>query len=296
MNLSQQGREMPYQKVLVPLDGSELAERAIPYATAIAKSKDSEVILFTVSTDSKELDRPMKAYIDINAKELELHKIKVSKAVAYGNVAEEVIKFAEKHKIDLIIISTHGHSGIKRWMMGSVAEKILYGTCTPVLLVKSKARKISKVEFKKILVPLDGSAFSETSLPYVKELTQGTGSEIILLRISEPPILPADRSPAIKPSWEEYRDMLMAEIQQQASEYLKKVKADFKAEPTRIEVILGKATDSILQVAQKEKVDLIAMTTQGRTGVSRWVYGSVATRIVEESLQPILLIRPSKPE
>ena len=287
---------MPYKKLLVPLDSSELAERAIPYATAIAKSEGSEVLLLTVSTNSKELDRLMKAYLDINAKELELHNIKVSKAVAYGNVAEEVIKFAEKQKVDLIIISTHGHSGIKRWMLGSVAEKILYGTCTPVLLVKSKAQKVSKVEFKKVLVPLDGSAFSETSLPYVKELTQGAGSEIILPRVSEPPILPADRSPDIKPSWEEYRDMLMAEIKQQALEYLEKVKAGFKAGSIRIQIVIGKATDSILQVAQKEKVDLIAMTTHGRTGVSRWVYGSVATKIVVESLQPILLIRPSTPK
>jgi len=287
---------MPYQKVLVPLDGSELAERAIPYAKAIAKTAGSEVILFTVSTNSKQLDRPMKAYLDTNAKELESQKIKVSAVVAYGNVAEEVIKFAEKHKVDLIIISTHGHSGIKRWILGSVAEKILYATCTPVLLVKSKAQKTSKVDFKKVLVPLDGSAFSETSIPYVKELTKGTGSEIILLQVSEPPILPADRPPDVKPSWEEYRDILMAEIKQQSLEYLEKVKAGFKAESIRIQVVLGKATDSILQVAQKEKVNLIAMTTHGRTGASRWVYGSVSTRIVGESLQPILLIRPSTPK
>ncbi len=287
---------MAYQKVLVPLDGSELAERAIPYAKAIAKSEGSEVILFTVSTNSERLDRPMKVYLDVNTKELESQKIKASAAIAYGNVAEEVIKFAEKHKTDLIIISTHGYSGIKRWMLGSVAEKILYGTCTPVLLIKSRAHKTSEVKFKKVLAALDGSAFAETSIPYARELTKGTGGEVILLRIGEPPTLPADRSPAIKPSWEEYRDMLMAEIKQQALEYLEKVKANFKTVPVRVQVVMGQAADSILQVAQKEKVDLIAMTTHGRTGVSRWVYGSVATRIVGESLQPILLIRPSVPK
>jgi len=287
---------MAYQKVLVPLDGSELAERAIPYAKAIAKSEGSEVILFTVSTNSERLDRPMKVYLDVNTKELESQKIKASAAIAYGNVAEEVIKFAEKHKTDLIIISTHGYSGIKRWMLGSVAEKILYGTCTPVLLIKSRAHKTSEVKFRKVLTALDGSAFAETSIPYARELTKGTGGEVILLRIGEPPTLPADRSPAIKPSWEEYRDMLMAEIKQQALEYLEKVKANFKTVPVRVQVVMGQAADSILQVAQKEKVDLIAMTTHGRTGVSRWVYGSVATRIVGESLQPILLIRPSVPK
>ncbi|MFC2049908.1 universal stress protein [Chloroflexota bacterium] len=290
---------MAYRKVLVPLDGSELAERAITYAKSLAKTKDSEVILFTVSAASVgQLDRPMKAYLELNAKELQSQGIKASIAISHGNMADEIIKFADKNKIDLIIISTHGHSGIKRWVLGSVAIKVLHGTCTPVLLIKSRAHKISEVEFKKILIPIDGSPFSEASIPYVKELAKETSGEIILLRVSEPPVLPADRSPAIKPSWEEYRDILMAEIQRQAEEYLEGIKANIEKSgiKARSHAILGKAAESILQVTQKENINLIAMTTHGRTGVSRWVYGSVASRIVEESLQPVMLIRPSVPK
>ncbi len=290
---------MAYRRVLVPLDGSELAERAIPYAKTIALNTGSELMLFTVTpAPSEKLDRPMNAYLELNAKELQSQGIKASIAIAYGNVADELIGFADKSNIDLIIISTHGHSGIKRWVLGSVALKVLYGTCTPVLLIKSRAHKISKVEFKKILVPLDGSPFSEASIPYVKELAKGAGGEIILLRVSEPPVLPADRSPAIKPSWEEYRDILMAEIQRQAEEYLEGIKANLGKSGIKVrsQAILGKAAESILQIAQKEDINLIAMTTQGRTGISRWVYGSVASRIVEESLQTVLLIRPSVPK
>jgi nucleotide-binding universal stress UspA family protein len=290
---------MAYRKVLVPLDGSSLAERALPYAKTIALNTGSELILLTaIPTSSEKLDRPMKAYMDINAKALESQRVKVTTAIAYGSTADKIIKFADKSKVDLIIISTHGHSGIKRWALGSVALKVLHGTCTPVLLIKSRAHKTAKVEFKKILVPLDGSPFSEASIPYVKELAKGTGGEIILLRVSEPPVLPADRSPAIKPSWEEYRDILLAEIQRQAEEYLQGIKANLGKSgiKARSQATLGKAAESILQVAQKEDINLIAMTTHGRTGVSRWVYGSVASRIVEESLQPVMLIRPSVPK
>jgi nucleotide-binding universal stress UspA family protein len=290
---------MAYRKVLVPLDGSSLAERALPYAKTIALNTGSELILLTaIPTSSEKLDRPMKAYMDINAKALESQRVKVTTAIAYGSAADKIIKFADKSKVDLIIISTHGHSGIKRWALGSVALKVLHGTCTPVLLIKSRAHKTAKVEFKKILVPLDGSPFSEASIPYVKELAKGTGGEIILLRVSEPPVLPADRSPAIKPSWEEYRDILLAEIQRQAEEYLQGIKANLGKSgiKARSQATLGKAAESILQVAQKEDINLIAMTTHGRTGVSRWVYGSVASRIVEESLQPVMLIRPSVPK
>lgn len=290
---------MTYRRVLVPLDGSELAERAIPYAKNLAKTRGSEVILFTVSIASVEqLGKPIKAYLELNSNELQSQGIKASTAIAYGNVADEIIKFADKNKIDLIILSTHGHSGIKRWALGSVALKVLHGTCIPVLLIKSRTHKTAKVEFKKILLPLDGSSFSEASIPYVKELAKGTGGEIVILRVSEPPVLPADRSPAIKPSWEEYRDMLMAEIQRQAEKYLEGIRANLGKNgiKARSQATVGKAAESILQVAQKEDINLITMTTHGRTGVSRWVYGSVASRITEESLQPVLLIRPSVPK
>ena len=240
----------------------------------------------------------MKAYLELNAKELQSQGIKASTAIAYGNVADEIIKFADNNKIDLIILSTHGHSGIKRWALGSIALKVLHGTCIPVLLIKSRVTKSAKVEFKKILLPLDGSSFSEASIPYAKELAKGTGVEIVLLRVSEPPVLPADRSPAIKPGWEEYRDMLMAEIQRQAEKYLEGIRANLGKSgiKARSQATLGKAAESILQVAQKEDINLIAMTTHGRTGISRWVYGSVASRITEESLQPVMLIRPSVPK
>jgi nucleotide-binding universal stress UspA family protein len=290
---------MAYRKVLVPLDGSELAERAIIYAKSLARAKGSEIILFTVSVASDgHLDRPIKAYLELKAKELQSQGIKASIAISYGNIADEIIKFADKNKVDLIIISTHGHSGINRWVLGSVATKVLHGTCTPVLLIKSRAHKISEVEFKKILIPFDGSPFSEASIPYVKELAKETNGEIILLRVSEPPVLSADRSPAIKPSWEEYRNILMTEIRRQAEEYLEGIKTNIEKSKIKVrsQAILGKAAEGILQVAKKENINLIAMTTHGRTGVSRWVYGSVASRIVEESLQPVMLIRPSMPK
>lgn len=294
---------MAYQKILVPLDGSDLAEKALPYAKTIAKLKNSEVIFFAVSvtTSGGRRDRLLKSYLDVNAKSLESQGIKVSTAVTYGDVAEDIIEYADKHKVDLIIISTHGYSGIKRWMLGSVTQKVLYGTCTPVLLIKSKSPEISRLEFKKILIPLDGSLFSEATFPYVEELTKDTNSEIMLLQVSEPPVVPSYGNRPINPTWEKYRDTLWAEIHQQSIEYLKKVQTDLRKRGVKIksQVIkgeLGEVAQSIMQTAKKENVDLVAIATHGHTGVSRWVYGSVTNRIVEESLQPVLLIRPAIPK
>jgi nucleotide-binding universal stress UspA family protein len=293
---------MTYRKVLVPLDGSELAERAIPYAKNFAEARGREVILFTVSIAFiEQLDRPMKAYLELNAKELQSQGIKASTAIAYGDVADEITSFADKNKIDLIIISTHGYSGIKRWVLGSVARKVLYGTCAHVLLIKSKAPKVSKVELKKLLLPLDGSPFSEAPIPIVEELAKGTGTEIILTVVSEPPLVPSYGDRPINPTWEKYRNTLWIEMQQQVSEYTGKIKTRLEKQRLKVksQVIpgeLGKVAESIMKAAQKENIDLIAMATHGRTGVSRWVYGGITNRIVEQSLQPVLLIRPSAPK
>jgi nucleotide-binding universal stress UspA family protein len=293
---------MPYKRLLVPLDGSELAERALPYAQNIAKTMGSEITLFTVSIASVEqLDRPMKAYLELKAKELQAQGIKASLAVAYGTVPDEIVGYADKNNIDLIIISTHGYSGIKRWVLGSVARKVLYGTGVQVLLIKSKAPKVSKVELKKLMLPLDGSPFSESPIPFIRQLMKDSHAEIFLTLVCEPPLVPSYGDHPINPTWEKHRDEVWLEAKKQAAEYLKKIEAVLKRQgmKVRAQVIpgeLGRVAENLLQAAEKDKIDLITMATHGRSSVSRWVYGGTANRIVEQSVQPVLLIRPSKPK
>jgi len=294
---------MAYKKILVPLDGSELAEKALPYTKSIAKLKNSEVILFAVSitTPGSRRTRLLKTYMDVSAKNLKTKGLKVSAAIAYGNVADEIIEYADKNKVELIVISTHGYSGIKRWMLGSVTQKVLYGTCTPVLLIKSKSPEISDVKLKKILLPVDGSPFSESTFPYVEELAKKSNAEVILVEVSESPVVPSYGDRPINSTWGKYRDTLWSELQQHSSEYLEKVKSALVKRGINVksQAVKGKVGETalkIMQLANKEKVDLVVIATHGRTGISRWVYGSVANRIVQESLQPVLLIRPSTPK
>ncbi len=284
---------MACQKILVPLDGSGLAERALPYARTIAQAKKSEVILFSVGTGSHDLtEPPLKAYLGTKAKELDAQGVKVRTEIAYGKAAEEIIDFAEKDKVDLVIISTHGYSGIKRWILGSVAHKVLSSAVVPVLLINSKSPVIVQVEIKKVLVPLDGSTLSEASIPYVEDLVAGIGAEVILLRVVEP-LLPATiEFAAAVDSSQAYR--LMAEEQQLAEKYLGGLKDSLakKGMNVRAQIVVGKAADSIVEVADKENADLIAMTTRGRSGISRWVYGSVTSKVHGAARQPVLLINP----
>jgi len=296
---------MAFQKVLVPLDGSTLAERAIPYARAVVARNGGEVVLFTVATITAAEMHPeqplmpfIKSYLDNAVKGLVAEGIKASAASAQGAVAEQIIEFAERNEIDLIVQSTHGYSGVRRWALGSVAHKVLHGTCIPVLLVKSKAPEISRVELKRILLPLDGSAFSEIPIPYVEKLTERSAAEVVLVRVSQHPFDIPYTGPVDERSWPEHWHKMMKEMEQEALEYLTKTEAGFQNKDIKasLHAPSGRAAERIVEVARDENIDLIVMSTHGRSGVSRWVHGSVASRIAEESLQPVLLVRPCPPE
>ena len=290
---------MAYKKILVPLDGSELAEKALPYAKSIARLKNSNVILFAVSltifVDRR--DRLFASYLEVNAKELNEEGIKATTATSYGDVAEEIVKYANNNKMDLIVMATHGYSRAKQWMFGSITQKVLYGTEIPVLLIKSKSPEVS-AEFNRILLPVDGSPFSESTFPYVVELAKNTNKEILLLHICEPPIVPSYGSRPINPTWKKYRDDMWGEMEKLSTTYLKKTMAALKKKGIKVKSRVikaqsGEVAKTIMQISKEENIDLIIIATQGRTGVSSWVYGSIANRIVEEFSQPILLIRPA---
>jgi len=143
-----------YKKILVPLDGSELAKMALDQAEKLAKTFDAEIILFQVVPfmpiyGSPELVTPLivdekqkeaaETYLLNLSEELKKRRLKVTATVRTGQqVAVEIIDFAKEVGADLIIMCTHGRSGISRWVMGSVALKVLTRAETPILLIRSK--------------------------------------------------------------------------------------------------------------------------------------------------------------
>lgn len=139
--------------------------------------------------------------------------------------------------------------------------------------------------YEKILVPLDGSALAESVLPYVEALARSCGSEVVLLRVIRPPGLyaPAEVEYAID----------MDEVRAKVQEYLEGVdtRLEEKGIASRWVLLEGPVADSIVDYAETEKVSLIAMCTHGRSGVGRWLYGSVAARVLEKAPCPVLLVR-----
>ena len=148
--------------------------------------------------------------------------------------------------------------------------------------------------YKKILVPLDGSKLSECVLPHVEKLAEsGVAKEIILLRVCDSPSIIADYPEGKGKTWEKHVERMTANAQQSCSLYIEDVEKDLKDKGFKVktESSLGKPAEEIVNYANKNKVDLIVMASHGRSGVSRWAYGSVADKVLRSTCVPVLLVK-----
>jgi len=312
-----------YRKLLVLLDGSELAEVVFPFAEELAARLDLEVILFQVyGALGREFIPVHQAYIERAAEIItsqvetiqerlgvspETSMVEVRGELAGGYFAEEILRYAEENEIDLIMMASHGRSGIRRWHMGGVADKVLRASKVPVWFVHAgipDAVPYDKWPSKTFIVPLDGSGRSESVLPHVETLARQRTIEpinIALLRVCDPPIAPSYYSPELSGvplNWGEFMEQEMTRSKQAAFEYLSDLKERLKDTGANIttEILVGKAGDEIIEYATKNPYSVIVMTTHGRSGLSRLVYGSVAESVLMGVSNPTLVIKPGQSE
>jgi nucleotide-binding universal stress UspA family protein len=300
-----------YKKMLVPLDGSELAEVALMYAKEVAsKLHLSLVLLHVYSSVEAEHVPELQAYIDskVDAVRRELkigkvagnlpagEKLTVRGELAEGYPAEEILRYAEQNGIDFILMSTHGRTGIKLWTMGSVADKVLRASKVPVWLIRAGAppEAISdKLPTRRMLVLLDGSELAESVLPHVETLAKQQGADlvdIILLGVCELTPVAVYYYSTVPIDWEDYIARCRLEDKQYLDNIEKRLKsAGLKAHS---ELLTGKPADAIIDYVSKNPVNLIVMSTHGRSGLGRWVYGSVAEKILHGTPTPVFLVRP----
>ena len=305
-----------YKKIMVPLDGSELAEKVLPYAIQLtARFQTETVLLHVVAAGESQSSGIVKAYIEHTAEKVRARlqeiapkpkfsagkgSMLIKTEVTAGDVASSILKYAEESKIDLMIMSKHGQSGIGHWLMGSNAHKVFSVSRMPVLIIHPGNKgNIAQTGWpRNVLVPLDGSKMSETVLSYVEDLfNQGqSGGEVTLVKVSEPPDLIADYPEAIMElSWDEHVKRAKSAAKEAGLVYLGKKQKQLEAKGIKVnvEVVLGEnAIPAITRYIREHHFDLVAMTTHGHSGMSVWPWGHVADRIIQVNIKPLLLIRP----
>lgn len=286
--------------VIVPLDGSELAEEALPYGQAIAERTKATLLLLEV--------------VDLNAPAAAQDEARnylsglagrfggdAQVSVRLGSPADEIIDRADETPEAIVVMTTRGRSGIGRWLYGSVADRVVRGAVAPVLLVRSGMERAEIGAIRSIVAPLDGSAYAEAALGYAEELARAFGTELNLVQVIETARIYAALTPTTATGGAEFSATYIETIQeiiaQRASEadtYLSGVaeRLGQAGVQVRTHTLEGTAAEQVLAFARETKTDLIVMATHGRSGLNRLVFGSVAERVLRTGETPVLMVHP----
>ena len=287
-----------FDRILVPLDRSALAERAIPYAIALARAVNGHIALLHATPSGRapgqgEAELDVAARLDELADQLRRQGIRVDARTVPGNAAEAIVDAAGHAHTDVIVMSTHGRGGLGRWLYGSVADQVLRRAEVPILLVSAACDHPWPTDRPlKMLVSLDGSETSEAVLDSARQLGQILGADAIFLRVIEAAASSAiGFDPAHLRISRPEADGGLAE----ASEYLERIAGQpaspFRSVDTIVDV--GEPAARITAQARQEGADLIVMATHGRTGLARLTVGSVVTATLHRTHVPMLLMRPA---
>ncbi len=294
---------MSEYKVLIPLDGSRLAEHALAFLPPLSHFGELDVTLVSVIDFSDDLLKSLTAedqerernllgsYLSEIASDLEKHLgARVHTETLRGAAATRLLEQAESVSPDVMIISTHGRSGLARWQRGAVADKVIRGAKCPVLVVGPKAMERGQwleaeaiPPFKKILVPLDGSQRSEEALPAAMRFAEQFDAQVHLLQV-------APYVPLASAFWET-PVVVTKEVEAASKQYLTEV-AEKLGKPANlsIHVTLGAPAHEIDTFIQQNTIDLVVLTSHGRSGLARAALGSVTDRVIGAG-PPVLVVR-----
>jgi nucleotide-binding universal stress UspA family protein len=311
------------QTILVPLDGSQLAEQVLPHVAALARLLRARVCLLHVVLASAHItmvgdtilgffgiDEPPERYeereqrvweierqqaesfLEPHAARLRTAGLDVAIEVRLGSPAETIIEAAKHWHANFIAMATHGASGLGRWALGSATDKVVQATTTPVLVVRGvEGPSVAPHAFKRIMVPLDGSSLAKQALPVAAGLAMSMPAEMILARAVEP----LELNPALSSfGWmATRRDEIVVGPCEQAVQDLETCASTLRREQivAKPVVIVGHAAEAIVDEAVRREVDLIVMATHGYGGLKRWALGSIADKVLHATTTPLVLVR-----
>ncbi len=302
---------MAFNRVLIPLDGSELAEQSIPFAHAVTQENGTLVYVQVVpeAEPIKSLTGGPVASADevaaIFKESATGDLVKAAErwdgiapryeiAVGVGDPAHTILELAEAHKAELIVIASHGRGALGRWTFGSVADRLSRTSTVPVLIIRPRdaAPEIDTLpEFDRLLLLTDGSERSLSAVDEAADLGVKIGKPVTIVRsiFPEAELAPATGYGAVYAP--ELYDELLQSIEEDAKTSLDAVVKQVESHGAQAEYLLvhGPAAQTISSLATPN--DLIIMTSHGRSGFRRWLIGSVAEKLVRDAPCPVMLVR-----
>lgn len=301
-----------FDTILVPLDGSQLADCVLPHVMAIARPFHAEIMLLRILEKSHgdtsaqvfdllnwQINKTRAAlYLDKIQTRLQKSNVRVETEVLEGLTAEGITEYAQNQGMKLIILSSHGRHGLTQWGISSVTQKIILSAQTSLLIVRAHQYGANTGELKEttiyqhILVPLDGSQRAENVLPVITQLANFHKSTIHLVRVIQPPEM-ARQMPPVREDVE-LSNLVVKRNQEEAERYLEQLKSRSYLEGLAIQTHLitsDSAAVALHQLEEQEHIDLVALSAHGHSGNHHWPYGSMVNNFILYGRMSLLIVQ-----
>jgi nucleotide-binding universal stress UspA family protein len=309
-----------YHSILVPVDGSNFAEHALPLALQLARQAQAgvqivrvhtvlaplyaeTVLVYDAALDAS-IRKDEQAYLDNLVERLKrISKVPVTAAlVEEGPIGEALTDHAVACGMDLVVMTTHGRGPLARAWLGSVADQLVRQMPVPILLVRPGDGKVDLAQEprpQRMLIALDGSELSEQIIKPALAMASLLGTDVTLLRVIKPAIVGQGDPLAMAGGFDPW---LMQQLQEtheqerlQAGGYLERIATPLRTKSLKVETRVlshDQPAVAILEEVKAHRTDLVALATHGRSGLPRLVLGSVADKVVRGASIPVLVARP----
>jgi nucleotide-binding universal stress UspA family protein len=308
-----------FDSILVPLDGSQLAECVLPHAAAFARCFDAEITLLRILEKNQtgvsaqlfdllnwQIQKTKASiYLEEIKGRLKESNIRVQTVILEGLVAEGINEYAHNQDMKLIILSSHGRHGLTRWGISSITQKTIMSAPTSVLIVRAHQQNVPAGElpiiplYQRILVPFDGSQRAENVLPVVMQLAHAHKTKIHLVHVVQTPEMARQMPPTQEDL--DLANRVVTRNQEEAGRYLEKLKSRsyLKGIDVQTHLITSDHTSASLhQVVEQEQIDMVTLSAHGYSGKHQWPYGSVASNFILYGTVSLLIVQdmPTKQE
>jgi nucleotide-binding universal stress UspA family protein len=294
--------------ILVPLDGSSLAECVFPHVMAIARATNARVTLIHVLEHSNNRNgsppidpvgwhmqkQESQTYLEQSVERLQKSGLDVAYVILEGKSAEGIIDFSRANEVDLIVLSTHGRTGLSGWNVSSVVQKVLLRSHRSVMLVRAYGADpaVEEVQYKRIFISSDCSARAEFILPFAISLAQFHNSQIRLGTVIEKPRI-IERLP-VSEKYVKLINQLTEKNRKIASHYHQQISKQLSLKGLNIEtdlIVADHVVGALYDMVEQTKADLVLMVAHGDSGERRWPYGSIATSMIAHGSTPLLIMQ-----
>lgn len=295
-----------FNRILLPMDRSPLAECVLPHAVAIARAFASQVTLVHVM-DTPHRANWLRAVDPLNWRirkaeaesylgdlVLRLQKAGVSteKQILEGDAAERIVEYSHKNDVPLIMLSSHGQSGLSGWNVSSVVQKIILRARTSIMIVRAYqpiSTDVTGLRYRWLLLPLDGSQRAESVLPMASTLAHSHEAQILLAHVVRRPEMPRRTPPTDEDV--ELADRIVERNRAEAIQYLDQLRSRLSGEAQARVLVSDHVAVTLHELVDQEKIDLVLLTAHGYSGQTRWPYGSVVISFITYGTTPLLIVQ-----